>query len=424
MQSQRAVATPFDDLLAACTGLPEYDDFVREAAAVVRRQAKSAADARRMRERLRERMTYALSQSLTDGLATMDVVGVELPPVVPPLITPVPVAPPPAPPQQSADSTPSLRTLQAVVSASSQMQWPRALLSAAEADPAATITCDASPPQGGGVIYFEDVRYLAAPLPTSSTMESTLPGWDSESFPDPERRLLPGQSVVLIDLPHGRRHLNGCTAMVLGPEPGAPGSSGPPNGRLHVMLNQKGLIVPSCNVTTVRASSYAGRLVERGLEYSRGACVDCTDEETGCSGADVKWFHGRVYCSACRSRRRLQFGPRRLSRAETTARLVRMLSEGPPLVEDDMKCCDCNQPLPPPAGPLTYLGLLGGPKECRSVACPACEAEAARCKVAAPPWTKEIVERGVTVHGDEYTKSHDGPFHSQGRGVVKYQEVT
>ena len=58
---------PFDDLLAACECLPEYDNFVAEAARIQRRQAKSASDVRRMRQKLQMQMGRALSLSLADA---------------------------------------------------------------------------------------------------------------------------------------------------------------------------------------------------------------------------------------------------------------------------------------------------------------------------------------------------------------------
>ena len=66
-QSRCGADRSFDDLLAACTTLPEYEDFVRDAANATKREKKSAADARRMRKRLRERMAYVLSQASADA---------------------------------------------------------------------------------------------------------------------------------------------------------------------------------------------------------------------------------------------------------------------------------------------------------------------------------------------------------------------
>ena len=52
-------------MLAACTTLPEYEDFVRDAANATKREKTSAADG--MRKRLRERMAYVLSQASADA---------------------------------------------------------------------------------------------------------------------------------------------------------------------------------------------------------------------------------------------------------------------------------------------------------------------------------------------------------------------
>ena len=346
-QPTRSGDLPFDNLLAACECLPEYGEFVAEAAKIQRRMAKSAGDARRMRQKLQKQMSRALSQSLADaelledlepltsvdhstsgssGLLATDSMDV-LPPMLPPeqldeqqplqslpiadsLVDPPPpsqpplfalpspeastlapplVVPPPPPPSEPADDFPS-------------MHWPRALMDAAVVDPDFWTR---SKREAFGVIYHDGILFRAAPPPSASTIENTPAGWDSASYPLHERYLVPGETVTLINFTDERhKHLNGRRAMLLGPD-WEPSAAGPPSS-YHVMLDHKRITVPLSNVVSVRIPA----IEDKATEYTRGVCEDCGDIDTGCSSADVQWFQGRVYCTTCQGQRRVQFRPR------------------------------------------------------------------------------------------------------------------